>query len=93
LESTAKLAVSHPHLWQGVDDPYLYRLVVELSNKSSQPLDRVSFPFGIRLVRFDPDNGLFLNGKHVTYTALAITRIVRARAGLRNRKTLPRTRR
>ena len=66
LESTAKLAVSHPHLWQGVDDPYLYRLVVELSNKSSQPLDRVSFPFGIRLVRFDPDNGLFLNGKHVT---------------------------
>ena len=65
-ESTANLAVSHPHLWQGVDDPYLYRLVVELSNKSSQLLDRVSFPFGIRLVRFDPDNGLFLNGKHVT---------------------------
>ena len=65
VESTANVAVPHPHLWQGVEDPYLYRLVVELSNKSSQLVDRVSLPFGIRQVRFDPDQGLFLNGKHV----------------------------
>ncbi len=65
VESTAYVVVPHPHLWQGVEDPYLYRLVVELSNKSSQLVDRVSFPFGVRQVRFDPDNGLFLNGKHV----------------------------
>jgi beta-galactosidase len=65
-EDTANLAVPHPHLWQGVEDPYLYRLVVELSNTSSQLVDRVSLPFGIRQVRFDPDRGLFLNGKHVT---------------------------
>ena len=65
VESTANVAVPHPHLWQGVEDPYLYRLVVELSNKSRQVVDRVSLPFGIRQVRFDPDNGLFLNGKHV----------------------------
>jgi beta-galactosidase len=65
VENTANLAVPHPHLWQGVEDPYLYRLVVELANKSSQPVDRVSLPFGIRQVRFDPENGLFLNGKHV----------------------------
>jgi len=64
-ESTANVAVPHPHLWQGVEDPFLYRLVVELIDKSSQLVDRVSLPFGIRLVRFDPDNGLFLNGKHV----------------------------
>ena len=64
-ESTANLAVPHPHLWQGVEDPYLYRLVVELSNKSSLLVDQVSFPFGIRLVRFDANEGLFLNGKHV----------------------------
>jgi beta-galactosidase len=64
-ENTLNVAVSHPHLWQGVEDPYLYRLVVELSDKSAQLVDRVSFPFGIRQVRFDPDNGLFLNGKHV----------------------------
>jgi D-alanyl-D-alanine carboxypeptidase len=59
------VAVPHPHLWQGMEGPYLYRLVVELSNKSSQLVDRVSLPFGIRQVRFDPDQGLFLNGKHV----------------------------
>ncbi len=64
-ESTANVAVPHPHLWQGVEDPYLYHLVVELSNKSSQLVDRVTLPFGIRQVRFDPENGLFLNGKHV----------------------------
>ncbi|SFS05686.1 beta-galactosidase [Granulicella pectinivorans] len=64
-EGIANVAVTHPHLWQGVDDPYLYRLVVELSSKSSQLVDRVSVPFGIRQVRFDPNQGLFLNGKHV----------------------------
>jgi beta-galactosidase len=64
-ENTANVAVQHPHLWQGVEDPYLYHLVVELSNNSAQLVDRVSIPFGIRQVRFDPDNGLFLNGKHV----------------------------
>jgi beta-galactosidase len=65
VESAANVTVPRPHLWQGVEDPYLYRLVVELSNKSAELVDRVSFPFGIRQVRFDPDNGLLLNGKHV----------------------------
>ena len=64
-EPAANVTVPHPHLWQGVEDPYLYRLVVELSNKSSQQVDRVSLPFGIRQVRFDSKSGLFLNGKHV----------------------------
>src|SRR6187402_1098784 len=64
-ERTENVTVPHPHLWQGVADPYLYRLVVELSNKSSQVVDRVSIPFGIRQVRFDANQGLFLNGKHV----------------------------
>ena len=64
-ERTINVPVPHPHLWQGVEDPYLYHLVVELSNKSSQLVDRVTIPIGIRQVHFDPDNGLFLNGKHV----------------------------
>ena len=34
VESTATLAVPHPHLWQGLEDPYLYRLVIELANGS-----------------------------------------------------------
>ena len=67
-ERTLTIAVPQPHLWQGVEDPYLYRLVVELadqSGKASKELDRISIPFGIRKVRFDPNTGLFLNGKHV----------------------------
>ena len=64
VESTVDVAVPHPHLWQGVEDPYLYHLVVELANGSSV-VDRVTFPFGIREVRFDANSGLFLNGKHV----------------------------
>src|SRR5690348_6955547 len=35
-ERTVIVAVPHPHLWQGVEDPYLYHLMVELSNESSQ---------------------------------------------------------
>ena len=64
-ERILSVNVVHPHLWQGVEDPYLYHLVVELSNKPSGLVDRVSLPFGIRQVRFDPNHGLFLNGKHV----------------------------
>ena len=65
IERTINVTVPHPHLWQGVEDPYLYRMVVELANKSSEIVDLVSLPFGIRQVRFDPNRGLFLNGKHV----------------------------
>lgn len=65
LERTVNVDVPHPHLWQGVEDPYLYRLVVEVANGPAQALDRVSVPFGIRQVRFDANSGLFLNGKHV----------------------------
>ncbi len=59
------VSVARPHLWQGLQDPYLYHLVVEVADKPSGLLDRVSIPFGIRQIRFDPDQGLFLNGKHV----------------------------
>jgi beta-galactosidase len=57
------LKVRRPHLWNGKADPYLYTLSVELSSKDGRLLDRVSFPFGIRTFRIDPDKGFFLNGK------------------------------
>lgn len=55
------LTVPKAHLWQGVDDPYLYRLVVEL--QAGKARDRVDQAFGIRQFRIDPDKGFFLNGK------------------------------
>lgn len=65
VERIVNVSVAHPHLWQGVQDPYLYHLVVEVVDKPSGLSDHVSIPFGIRQIRFDADNGLFLNGKHV----------------------------
>lgn len=63
-ERTIELTVPHPHLWQGVSDPFLYQLNVEVVRKG-KVVDRVTLPFGIREVRFDANEGLFLNGKHV----------------------------
>jgi beta-galactosidase len=57
------LKVSHPHFWNGKTDPYLYMLSIELSSGDGRLLDRVSFPYGIRTFKVDPDKGFFLNGK------------------------------
>jgi beta-galactosidase len=63
-EARTLLDVGKPHLWNGVPDPYLYKLQVDvLSN--GKPVDRVTQHFGIRTMRFDPDQGFFLNGKHL----------------------------
>jgi beta-galactosidase len=60
----ASLNIANPHLWQGVSDPYLYRTVVTLRSPQGAVLDRVTQPLGLRTLRFDPDEGFFLNGKH-----------------------------
>ncbi len=61
-ETQALLSVTHPRLWNGVPDPYLYKLRVSvLSGKAV--LDTVEQDFGIRTIRFDPDQGFFLNGQ------------------------------
>lgn len=62
-EVDAVLSVVSPHLWQGVDDPYLYDLVTEVAGPDGNVTDRVRQPFGIRSMRFDPDRGFLLNGK------------------------------
>jgi beta-galactosidase len=63
VEQTLDLAKAR--LWQGVDDPYLYRLVVELRDRKGQVLDRVDQAFGVRQIRIDPEKGFFLNGRHL----------------------------
>lgn len=54
--------VESPHLWQGVDDPYLYRLCATLVYRN-ESVDEVSTRFGIRSFHVDPEKGFFLNGK------------------------------
>lgn len=64
LEAPLALTVPTPHLWQGVDDPYLYTLTVDVTGGGGRLLDRVRQPFGIRTIAIDPAKGLFLNGRH-----------------------------
>jgi len=56
------LTVPNPRLWT-LDDPYLYRLIVEL-RVADKIIDKQTLRFGIRTIDIKP-NGVFLNGKHV----------------------------
>ena len=58
----ADILLPEPHLWQGVDDPYLYRCTATLVYRN-ESVDEVSSRFGIRNFYVDPEKGFFLNGK------------------------------
>ncbi len=62
-EVTQTLSVPTPHLWNGVADPYLHRLVVDVTTPSGGLLDRVDQAFGIRTMQADARQGFLLNGK------------------------------
>lgn len=56
------LKVTRPHLWQGVHDPYLYRLTAEVL-QGEAVVDELSLPVGIRRFAVDPQRGFLLNGR------------------------------
>jgi beta-galactosidase len=55
--------VVNPNLWS-VDSPYLHKLKTVIRS-GGKIVDIYETNFGIRTVRFDPDEGFFLNGKHL----------------------------
>jgi beta-galactosidase len=57
-----KTSVASPHLWNGLADPYLYRVLVEIVD-GPNVIDQVSQPLGFRWFSVDPDKGFFLNGR------------------------------
>jgi beta-galactosidase len=57
-----RVTVPHPHLWNGRQDPYLYRAVIELRSTNGV-VDSVEQPLGLRFYSVDPDKGFFLNGR------------------------------
>ena len=61
---TINLSVENPHLWNGMDDPYLYKVVTVLK-RGGQEVDRVEDHIGLRYYYIDADKGFFLNGKHL----------------------------
>ena len=62
-EFSVEIAVPDPKLWS-IDSPSLYRLVTTIRSGEAE-VDTYETPFGIRSIRFDPDQGFFLNGKRV----------------------------
>lgn len=56
------LKIENAHLWQGIDDPYLYNCTAELS-VGGITVDSINTNFGVRTYYVDPDKGFFLNGK------------------------------
>ena len=53
--------VEHPRLWQGTEDPYLYRVTVSLAD--GERVDSVSFRTGFRTFAVDAEKGFSLNGQ------------------------------
>ena len=60
---SSNLNVKNSLLWD-VDNPNLYQLITEIKS-DGKVIDQYKTPFGIRTIKFDPENGFFLNGKHV----------------------------
>ena len=63
VTDTRELSVRCPQLWD-IETPMLYTLVTELI-KEDTVVDEVRQKIGFRKLRFDTEQGLFLNGRHV----------------------------
>ncbi|APU95425.1 beta-galactosidase [Sphingobacterium sp. B29] len=57
---TQQILVKSPHLWQGLDDPYLYKVVTQIK-KNNQVIDEVTAPLGLRKFELRTGEGFFLN--------------------------------
>jgi beta-galactosidase len=58
-----RLEIPQPHLWNGREDPYLYKAIVELRSEDGSLIDVVEQPLGLRFYSVDPERGFFLNGR------------------------------
>ncbi len=61
-EFTGSLTVKKPRLWQGIEDPYLYKTVVQLVSEGTV-IDEMVQPLGFRHFEFRAHDGMYLNGK------------------------------
>lgn len=53
----AEFVLNNVHLWNGVEDPYLYTAEAEFGE------DQIMARFGCRSIAFDPEKGFLLNGR------------------------------
>ncbi len=60
--SDTVLTIPDVHLWDGIEDPYMYSAVLSLYS-SDEKVDEIQVGFGVRAFHVDPDKGFFLNGR------------------------------
>jgi beta-galactosidase len=63
-EVQQEIRIPNPQLWS-LDTPRTYTLVTTIGSGAGTTVDSYKTPFGIRTIRFDADQGFFLNGKPV----------------------------
>lgn len=61
-QQSGDIKIHNVHLWNGIKDPYLYKLSAYLLNEE-KIIDEVSINVGVRTFSFDPKKGFFLNGR------------------------------
>ena len=61
---TIPFTIRRPHLWNGTQDPFIYKVKVSLWQGKTL-LDEVEQPLGLRYYKVDPARGFFLNGRHL----------------------------
>jgi len=62
--------IDNPHLWNGLEDPYLYELKANLL-VNNEVVDERIIKFGVREFKVDPNDGFILNGKQYPLRGVA----------------------
>ena len=61
-EVKGEVTIDDVHLWDGLEDPYLYKVSFSLE-KNGEEKDRVELKTGFRTIEIDSTKGFFLNGR------------------------------
>ncbi len=59
---TIPIELESPTLWEGIENPYLYNVIVKLTDQEFT-CDSLSVPMGLRSISVDPQEGFKLNGR------------------------------
>lgn len=70
-EEPARGIILHPRLWQGVEEPYLYRVRVALVNEGQREEEVLERSLVLRSLREIPMKGWFLNDRPLEIRAVA----------------------
>ena len=70
VEFKESIEIEKPHLWQGIEDPYLYEVLAQIKVDGSI-IDERCIEYGFRTIDINPQKGVFLNGKHIKLNGVA----------------------